>query len=144
MSDVRGSMWRGTVAAMAMSGLRELTTSLGLVDRPPPDEIAKEGMPGVFAAIPKQHRQAAVELMHWGYGAGMGVAYGLAPRALRRQVLFGPAFGLAIWSLHERVIAPLMGLRRAEQRPLRERAAVAADHVLYGVIVAGRPSDGVD
>lgn len=141
MSDVRGAMWRGTVAAMAMSGMRELTTALRLVDRPPPDEIAEEGVPGLFAPVPQPYREGAIELAHWGYGAGMGIAYGLAPQALRRRAWFGPVFGLAIWGFFERVVAPVLGLRRAEQRPLRERAAVAADHLLYGVVVAHRPFD---
>jgi len=144
MSDVAGSVLRGTVAAMAMSGMRELTISLGLVDRAPPDEIAQEGMPGLLASIPPRYRNGAIELAHWGFGAGMGGACGLTPRAVRRRWWFGPVFGLGVWAFFERLVAPAFGLRRAEDRPLRERAAVAADHVLYGVIVAGRPADASD
>jgi len=144
MSDVAGSVLRGTVAAMAMSGMRELTISLGLVERTPPDEIAREGMPGLLAPIPPRYRSGAIELAHWGFGGGMGVACGLAPRGARRQWWFGPVFGLGVWAFFERIVAPLLGLRRPEDRPLRERAAVAADHVLYGVIVAGKPSDVSD
>jgi len=141
MSDVLGSMRRGTVAAMAMSGMRELTISLGLVDRPPPDEIADEGVPALFAAIPARYRDGAIELAHWGYGAGMGVVYGLTPRALRRRRWFGPLFGLGIWAFFERIVVPTLRLRRAGQRPLGERVATVADHLLYGVIVSQRPVD---
>lgn len=139
--DLSGAIWRGTVAAMAMSAVRELTLSLGLVDRPPPDEIADEGVPALFAPIPPRYRDAAIEVCHWGYGAGMGIAYDLTPRTLRSRAWFGPVFGLAIWGFFERVVAPVLGLRPPAQRPLRERAAVAADHVVYGVVVSHRPFD---
>jgi uncharacterized membrane protein YagU involved in acid resistance len=126
---------------MAMSGVRELTGSLGLVERPPPDEIAAEGTPGLLEAVPAQYRDAAIELAHWSYGAGMGVAYGLLPRALRRRTWLGPAYGIAIWVGFERIVAPVLGLRTPGQRPFSERAAVALDHVLYGVVLAHRPID---
>ncbi|MGI8974127.1 MAG: hypothetical protein ACR2HI_08115 [Gaiella sp.] len=131
--------WCGTVAAMAMSGVRAFTTSVGLVDKPPPDEIATEGAPAVFARVPVRYRDASIELAHWGYGAGMGVAYGALPDSLRRRSLTGPAYGLAIWAFFERGVAPVLGLRTPRERPLRERAAIVADHLLYGVVVAGRP-----
>ena len=139
--DVTRAAWRGTVAAMAMSGMRELTMAIGLVRRPPPDEIAEEGVPRLFAKVPSEYRDGAVELAHWGYGASMGVVYGLLPRAVRRRRLGGPAFGLVIWALFERGVVPVLGLRRPGARPAGERAAIALDHVLYGTIVADRRVD---
>jgi hypothetical protein len=139
--DVAGAAWRGTVAAMAMSGMRELTMSLGLVGRPPPDEVAAEGLPGMFARVPMRYRDGAIELAHWSYGAGMGIAYGLLPRSLRRRSWLGPAYGLATWAVFERAVAPALGLRAASERPVAERAAIALDHVLYGTIVGHRALD---
>src|SRR5918992_229616 len=126
---------------MAMSGMRELTTSLGLVRRPPPDEIAVEALPALLDRVPDRYRDGAIELAHWGYGAGMGVAYGLLPQRVRRRAWLGPAYGLAIWVLFERAVAPALRLRDAGERATGERAAIALDHVLYGTIVAHRPLD---
>jgi hypothetical protein len=141
ISELGGAAWRGLVAAMAMSGVRELTTDVGLVDKPPPDEIATEGVPSLLAAVPAEYRGAAIELAHWSYGAAMGAGYAVLPRRLRARRWFGPAFGLAIWAGFEAGIAPLLDLRSPEQRPLRERLSIAADHVLYGVIVSRRAFD---
>jgi len=52
---------------MAMTGLRRVTTGLGLLRKPPPEEIATEGVPGLFARIPPGKRGAAIELAHFGY-----------------------------------------------------------------------------
>ena len=124
---------------MAMTGMRRVTTGLGLVGQTPPEEIATEGFPGLFARIPVQHRDEAVELAHWSYGAFAGAAFGLLPRSLRASPWAGPAYGLAIWAGFEAGLAPLLGLRDSGQRTLRERVSIAADHVLYGAIVAGTP-----
>lgn len=137
--SLAGAAWRGAVAAMAMSGVRELTVSLGLVERPPPEEIAEEAVPELLAAVPAAYREAAVELAHWGYGAATGAVFARLPGGLRRRVWSGPAYGLAVWALFEAGTAPLLGLQPRSGRPLAERAAIALDHVLYGLVVAGRP-----
>ena len=92
-----------------------------------------EALPRVTAAMSPAVRGAATELAHWGYGALGGAAFALLPESLRSRRAAGPLFGLAIWVGFERVIAPLLGLRREGRRV---RAALAADHVLYGVLVA--------
>lgn len=132
-----GAAARGVVAAMAMSGMRELTTSLGLVRRPPPDEIAEEAASGLFDRLGVD-RDAALELAHWGYGATMGAAYALLPGALRRRRWLGPGYGLATWVFFERVVTRALGLQAPEERPAAERAAIALDHLLYGAIVGRR------
>ncbi len=130
---------RGVVAAMAMSGMRKVTTGLGLVERTPPEQIAQEGLPGLFARIPTGLRGEAIELAHWGYGGVGGAAFGVLPRPVRRHTWAGPVYGLVSWALFEAAVAPLLGLRRArEARPV-ERLAIAADHVLYGIVVASTP-----
>ena len=139
MHDWLQGAWRGTVAAMAMSGMREVTVGLGLVERPPPDEIASAVAPRLLAAIPVRHRHAAIELAHWSFGAGMGVVYGALPARLRRSPLTGSAYGLAIWALYESAVAPMLGLGQRRNRPPSERVATAADHLLYGVVLGGRP-----
>ena len=127
----------GCVGAMAMTGVREVTTSLGLVDAAPPAQVAKHGLPGLFGRIPEDRRPAAAELAHWGFGTVLGAVYSVLPRAVRRHRLTGPAFGLATWAAFEAFAAPALGLPHATNPSARQRLAIAADHALFGAIVAG-------
>ena len=130
---------RGVIAAMAMSGMRRMTTGFGLVQEEPPEQIAREGVPKLLALCPPDVRSEAIELAHWAYGGLGGVAFGALPARARKHSWAGPAYGLATWVLFEKVVAPLLGLRSTrESRPL-ERAALAADHVLYGLVVGSGP-----
>lgn len=56
--SIARSAWRGTVAAMAMSGVRAFTTNVGLVAKPPPDEIATDGVAALLARVPPRYRDA--------------------------------------------------------------------------------------
>jgi hypothetical protein len=127
-------MASGCIAAMAMSGMRSLTTGLNLLHETPPDAIFKQKLP--FGRIPVERRQAAVEIAHWGFGATGGAAFGALPIGIRRKWWVGPAYGMAIWTGFEAGIAPVLGLRQAKQRRIMERIILAADHLLYGIVVA--------
>lgn len=128
---------RGVVAAMAMSGMRTVTTHLGLVEATPPQALAERAR-GLLLRIPAEKRPAAVELLHWAVGASAGAAFGLLPAERRRPRWAGPAWGLTVWVVFETVVTPALGLRRAERRRVTERLALAADHVLYGLLVTPR------
>jgi hypothetical protein len=65
---------RGTIASMAMTGMRVLTVSLGLVDQPPPQQLA--------GGEPSGRRRAAVELAHWTVGAAAGAVRSCIFRAI--------------------------------------------------------------
>ena len=136
--QVAASAAIGVLAAMAMTGMRVVTVGVGLVRRTPPEEIAVEGVPRLFARVPPERREAALEVAHWAFGASAGAAFAFLPRAVRRTTWGGPAYGLAIWAVFEAAIAPLLGLRAPAERPAAERAAIVADHLLYGAIVAAR------
>ncbi len=130
---------RGVIGAMAQTGARRVTTGLALVRRPPPERIALEGVPTLLARVPAEHRDEAIELAHWAYGAVAGAVYAVLPRPLRRHGWAGPAYGIAVWLLFEAALGPaLLGLERTKERPLSERLALAADHTLYGAVVAVR------
>ena len=87
---------RGTVAAMAMTGVRQVTTGLGLVGQTPPDAIIKQRAPGLLVRMPRlaflvaKRQTALVELAHWFYGAGAGLPSPCFPiRCV--PAAFGPA-----------------------------------------------------
>ena len=64
MSELLRSAARGVLGAMAMTGVRRVTTDLGLVCKPPPERIATEGIPGLFARLAPEHPETLIELCH--------------------------------------------------------------------------------
>jgi hypothetical protein len=127
---------RGVIAAMAMSGMRACTQSLGLVKQAPPQAIIRQRARFLLWSIPRKRRRAAMELTHWAYGGLGGVAYGALPDTVRRRQWSGPLYGLAVWLGFELGLAPALGLEQARRvRPV-ERAALAGDHLLYGLVLS--------
>jgi hypothetical protein len=127
---------RGTIAAMAMSGMRELTQDLGLVEEPPPQAILKQKAAGLLRRVPRKRRRSAIELAHWGYGALGGVQFALLPETVRRQPWAGPVYGSLLWLGFEAGLAPALGLKQAGKLRPAERLALAADHLLYGLVLS--------
>lgn len=62
--------------------------------------------------------------------------FGALPRALRRRPWAGPLYGLAVWLGFEMAIAPALGLSQAKRARLVDRLALAADHLLYGLVLS--------
>ena len=127
---------RGAVAAMAMTGMRTFTVDVGIVKETPPQAIVRQRARGLIRRVPRRRRRAAVELMHWGYGAAGGAAFGALPASIRRRAWAGPAYGLLVWAGFEFGIAPALGLSQAGRLRLKERAALAGDHLLYGLVLS--------
>ena len=129
---LRGAAW-GAVGAMAMTGMRVITTELGLVQQTPPQALKRQRARGVRALLrraPRTQRRGLVEAAHWAFGASGGAAFGALPRPV-----------LGVWLGVELAIAPALGLSQAKRvRPV-DRLALAADHVLYGLVLsATRPT----
>jgi hypothetical protein len=120
---------------MAMTGLRTVTEGLGLLQQSPPDAIAEEHANDLLDRMDLD-RDVAIELAHWAYGGLGALPFGLLPEAVRRKAWSGPLYGLAVWLGFEMGVAPLLGLRHLEQKKIVGRLAIAADHVLYGTVVA--------
>lgn len=128
---------RGAVGAMAMTGLREMTRNVGLLEEPPPEAIVRQKLRrGRRSVVRHGPRRAQVELLHWGYGAAAGAVYATLPARLRRHVWAGPAFGVLVWGGFEIALAPLLGLSQARRLRVLDRLALAADHLLYGLVLS--------
>ncbi|HZG49155.1 MAG TPA: DUF6789 family protein [Thermoleophilaceae bacterium] len=136
MNEVVHAAGRGVVAAMAMTGMRALTVNLGIVEQAPPQAILKQKAGGLMMMVPRKKRRAALELFHWGYGAAGGATFALLPDELRRRRWAGPAYGLAIWLGFELGVAPLLGLTQSKELRPVDRAGLAADHLLYGLVLS--------
>ncbi len=143
MKRIAWGVVRGTVAAMAMTGMRQVTTGLGLVEQTPPDAIFKQRAPGLLVRMPRlaffvaRREVAVIELAHWFYGASGGGAFTMLPRSVLRSAWVGPGYGLLTWALFELALAPVLGLEQAKKVRVIERLMFAADHLLYGVVLAG-------
>jgi hypothetical protein len=138
-STVVHSAVRGAIGAMAMSGLRQLTHALGLVEQTPPESVLQRTAPRLFHWVPLPRRPALVELAHWAYGAAGGAAFGMVPRRWRRQAWAGPGYGLLVWAVFEAGIAPALGLAQPPRHGGVEATMLLVDHLLYGVVVAASP-----
>lgn len=127
---------RGVIAAMAMTGMRSFTVSAGLVEETPPRAILRQKSKGLLRVMPRRFRGAGQELAHWGFGAAGGAAFTMLPEKVRMHSWSGPVFGLAIWLGFEAGLAPVLGLSQAkEPRPV-DRMTLAADHLLYGLVLS--------
>ena len=135
MSEVAHASMRGAVAAMAMTGMRALTVSLGLVRESPPRAIIrKRARPAATAAAQapaRRDRAGALGLRRRRRDAvrapaGRGAAPGLGGTALRARLWLGFELG----------VAPAVGLAHARRPRTAERAALAADHALYGLVLS--------
>ncbi len=87
---------RGAVAAMAMSGTRALTSSLGLIEQTPPEAVLHQSAPAMMAKVPRQRQAAVAELAHWAFGVVAGAGFGLLPLAVRRYRWAGAAYGVVV------------------------------------------------
>jgi hypothetical protein len=142
--EIAHASLRGAIAAAAMTGMRAFTVDVGLVDQTPPQAIAKQRAKGLLRRVPRGRRRAAIEVAHWTYGAVGGAAYAMLPQQIRRRPWSGPVYGLLVWLGFELCLAPVLGLKQAKKPRPVERAALAADHLLYGLVlseVRARPQE---
>ncbi|HMO10138.1 MAG TPA: hypothetical protein PKB06_01210 [Actinotalea sp.] len=131
---MRGAV-HGAIAAMTMTGFRSLATRAGPLDRTPPEAMVEEQAPDVVSELPQDKREAVAAIAHWAYGAAGGVVHALLPTALTRNRWWGPAYGTVLWLGYEVGLAPLLDLHDPKTRTNGERAMIAVDHVLYGVVL---------
>lgn len=134
---------RGGIAAMAMTGMRQMTKGFGLVEQTPPDAIVKQRASGLLVRSPRlaflvaRRETALIELAHWFYGAVGGAGFAMLPRPVLRSRWAGPGYGVLTTLMFELGIVPILGLDKAKKiRPI-ERLAFTADHLLYSLILAG-------
>jgi hypothetical protein len=127
---------RGAVASMAMTGLREVTRHVGLLEEPPPETILRTVLGPRWRGAKSGPRRAQAELAHWSYGAAAGALFAALPAFMRRSAWSGPLYGLAVWAGFEGGVAPLLGLPQARRQRVLDRIALVTDHLLYGSLLS--------
>src|SRR5471030_550540 len=88
VGDVLSGAACGSVGAMAMTGIRVMTTELGLVEQTPPQAVSRQRARGLRALVrraPRKQRRGMIEAAHWAFGASGGAAFGALPRDWRRR-----------------------------------------------------------
>lgn len=135
-SELAHGALRGAVGAMAMTGMRRFAVEVGMLQRPPPQQIVREAAPGMRRAVPHGRERAVEEVAHWTYGAGGGVVFAVLPEAVRRLPWAGPAYGLTLWLGFELVLAPALGLSHGRRHGVVARVALMTDHALYGLVLS--------
>src|ERR1700722_855936 len=88
VGDVLSGAVCGAIGAMAMTGMRVLTTELGLVEQTPPQAISRQRARGIRALVrraPRKQRRGMIEVAHWAFGASGGATFGALPRSWRRN-----------------------------------------------------------
>lgn len=137
LGEMAHATLRGAIGATAMTGIRTFTVESGLVEQSPPQAIANQRrVHNLLKRVPRKRRVAAIELFHWGYGAAGGTVFGMLPESVRGRLWAGPLYGMLIWFGFELGVAPLLGLKHTKELRVRDRIAVASDHLLYGVVLS--------
>jgi hypothetical protein len=145
VSDVLSGAGRGAVGAMAMTGMRVITTEFGLVEQTPPQAMSRQrarGLRGLVRKVPRRQRRGVIEAAHWIVGATGGAIFGALPTRLRRHPWAGPAYGVLVLAGFEMGVAPILGLSQAKRVRAVDRLALAADHLLYGAVLSTARSTG--
>ena len=137
LAGVAAPSARGIAAAMTMTGMRSLTGDLGLVEATPPEIVVGRRASHILERLPEERRKAAIILLHWAYGAGGGAVFALVPPQVRQTPWAGPLYGLALWLAFELALDPILGLKWHRSGSMIERMTLAADHLLYGAVLAG-------
>ena len=128
--------FRGIVAAMAMTGVRTLAQHLGVVREDPPARVARKQAKGLLRSVPRRHRGAVVEGIHWGMGAAFGLVFGMLPDSIRLKPWSGPLYGFLVWVGFDTVAAPALGLKQRRWPHGQERTVFMVDHLLFGLILS--------
>ena len=118
----------GIVGAACMTPLRILSRRAGLIDRTVPQAIEStlaHRLGGQGRTSPVVHH-VIDHLLHFGYGAVLGVGYGAVTGERRRRwsgiVTHGVTYGTATWLLGSAVILPALRAARPLWRARRSEA----------------------
>jgi putative membrane protein len=74
-------------------------------------------------------------MLHFGFGASAGAAYGVYVDTTSEDRASGVAFGSALWAAADEIAMPLLGLSDSTlQRPLEMHTQSFVAHLVYGVV----------
>ena len=148
VASVVGGLVGGLLGAGVMSAAHALVTSLTGKGAPAPAGAAKEEDATLKIAgrvselvrhrpLTESEKPLAGHLVHYGFGASMGVLYGSAAVVTPAiTVGAGTAYGVAVWLGAHAIVVPALGLARSPLRePPGKEALEFVLHLAYGLTV---------
>jgi putative membrane protein len=126
----------GFIGGLAGSGAKVLAEQIfpprTRGQTPPPVVLAEQvaGHP-----LPPAEKQAAMQTIHWGFGAIAGAVYGAIVEVEPSLAAWrGAAFGLTLNKITHESVLPRMGLSAPrEEQPTQERISEWVTHAVYGI-----------
>lgn len=155
-----GAALRGFVAGLAGSAAQDvffaLTRSItpgqpkGAFDPPeaqqlseqPTETVARRLVEGLAArrSLPADVKHVAGRAVHYGFGGGWGVVYGLVRESVPgfEGAACGAGFGATVWMVSDNAILPAFRVAGGPTRyPLKNHAYALGAHLVYGLAVHG-------
>jgi putative membrane protein len=132
---VKGA-FAGLIGGLAGAGAKALAEKIfppRVQGQTPPPVVLAEQVAG--HPLPADQQQAAMQSIHWGFGAAAGAIYGaLVEFEPSFGAWRGAAFGLTLNKLTHESILPRMGLSPPkEAQPTQERISEWVTHAVYGI-----------
>jgi uncharacterized membrane protein YagU involved in acid resistance len=144
MKSLTAGSLAGLVATVPMTQVMDAIEKVNERKRKPrplpPYEITEEALErGLDQKIPEEKVVWATLLLHFGFGAAAGAAYGLiAPRVRARGWLKGPLYGLGVWASSYAGWLPPSRLQPPVTRQPRGRnVTMVAAHLVWGAVLGG-------
>ena len=132
----------GGIATAAMSALMLAAQKLGLMGKQPPEAITEAALDaGGAHNRDEETENVLASVLHFAFGMGMGVLFGLLRRRLPHDVpatVDGIVFASFVWVSSYEGWVPALGILPAasEDRPGRPQSMYLA-HVVYGAVLGG-------
>ena len=126
----------GLIGGLAGAGAKALAEQLfppRTQGQTPPPVVLVEQVAGRL--LPPAQKRAAMQSIHWGFGAAAGAAYGAMVEVEPTLGAWrGAAFGLTLNKITHETVLPRMGLAAPrEEQPPRERMSEWVTHAVYGI-----------
>lgn len=134
-SIVKGAI-AGLVGGLAGAGAKMLAEKMFPPrtegQTPPPIALAEQV---TGRALPESQKKAAMQGIHWGFGAAAGAVYGAAVEIEPSLGAWkGAAFGVTLNKFTHESILPKLGLSRPKnEQPTQERISEWVSHAVYGI-----------
>ena len=127
----------GLAATVALSGLRQAWSKMGLVfDTAPMQVVARVEEMGLVDDLSPSGRRLLTAFAHFAYGAGTGAAFGLLRREKggpAEEAAVGSALGVLAWGAGWSSWLPLTGVHQAPWTQKTPRVLLPVlDHAVFG------------
>jgi uncharacterized membrane protein YagU involved in acid resistance len=139
LGAVSRGLLAGVAGTVAMTGAQTAYyNALGKRPSTTPAEVAKRIIRGVLQRpVDEERTDFLNSLMHWTYGSGWGVAYGLVQGTVRYRALrSGLAFGAAVWAASLIHLPALKLAPPVWEYPPQQLLSDAGFHLIYGATTA--------